>query len=600
VEGATSPTIYANQNFIQNGNLDLDRNRYLYTTDFAGGTGEDGNVSQEAAFFYSHPKDTALESTGSVGAASTALTINDPLFLAGHAGKEIVVEGAGAAGADLVTTINGAPGSTTTATLTVAATTAVTNARVRWNLLQLKEDTTDNNVDANLATNSALKTPTHTRYGSTVNNPDYDKTNGWVRYSDSAFTINCPLSHNLISPSKQYILSFVYKLSGDIASLPTYFADIYVGLWDNSPGQRKFIEGKPLDLTATVVGTPGATSRDYFVVMYTGGGESIGTKVLTVATTNATIDATNYVELSWTQPPNIVRSEIWRKTGATYERLLFPYPASTYKDKGQVNNTGGGFPVVDFKRQRAFVQLLTSTFAPASSKGWRLGQVNIAVPFDYDLSKTTDKQWLIIGLKTSLAGAGSTRALLIDLIALDDKFGTFTRCPLDFFAKRQLSVSPTSGDQGTSGSGDGPIDPGDQGCPAFDALIETDCGQIRAIDLVDNEHKYKVINRNHQAVNYTAKIMPPQVMYTVSAGDLVTTGSETNPHFDDETDVTGKALKEYSKGDSILTKKGVVPIDFIIRRSRKQHTVLITLSGNEKGFWQDEFGVHNLKTFRLD
>src|SRR6185369_13550105 len=103
--------------------------------------------------------------------------------------------------------------------------------------------------------------------------------------------------------------------------------------------------------------------------------------------------ATNYVVLQWTQPPDVVRSEIWRKTGGTFERLGFPYPAASWKDKGTVKNSGGGFPAVDFKRQRAFVQLLDTNFAPATSKRWQLGQVNIAVPFDYDLSKTTDKQW---------------------------------------------------------------------------------------------------------------------------------------------------------------------------------------------------------------
>lgn len=597
IENTTTPVVYQHQNLIRNGDLDFDRNRYLYSTDFAGGTGEDANVSEEAAFFFSHPKDTAIDTTGSITTGTPNLTINTPDFLAGDNGVEIVVYGAGAAGADLITTIAGAPGSTTTCTLAVNAGTTVTNARVRFRLLQLKEDTTDNNVDTNLATNTALKTTAHTRYASTVSNPDYDKTNGWIRWSDKTNTINCPLPFNLIVPSKQYILSFIYKLANDIDGSSTFYVDLGAGIWDNTAGRRMFLEGSTPSLTGTVVGTPGVTSRDYFVLMYMADGSTVGTSVATVATTNATIDANNYVSLSWSQEPGVVRSEVYRKTGATYERLGFPYPANTYYDTGLVNNTVTGFPIPDRTTFRAFTQTTSANFAPASARKWQLGQMNITIPSDYDASKTTDKQWLTIQVLTGIHGTvGTDHVLLLDRISLDDTFGTFSKCPLDFQAKRGVSSAPTSGDQGPVGSDPGGIEPGEGGgCPAFDELIETDQGLVKAIDLVDNEHEYKIINLHGEAVEYTAVIQYPQTVYTLGAGDYLITASESHPVFTDAVDVSGKPLSRFKKGDIIYTKSGNQVVDFVIRHFRKRHTVKFSLKGKEKGFWQGGVGVHNEK-----
>lgn len=596
IETTSAPITYQHQNLIRNGDLDFDRNRYLYTTDFAGGTGEDGNVSLEAAYFYGHPKDTAIETIGSITTGTAALTITTPDFVAGDNGKEIVVYGAGAAGADLVTTISGAPGSTTTCTLAVNAGTTVSGARVRFRLLQLKEDTTDNNVDANLATNTALKTTTHTRYATTVSNPDYDKTNGWIRWSDATNTITCPLPFNLVAPSKQVILSFIYKLSGSVGGASEVFCDFYAGIWDNTAGQRKFVESLLPTLSGTANGTTGATSRDYFVLMYMADGSTVGTSVATVANTNATVDNTNYVSLSWPQEAGVVKSEVYRKTGATYERLGFPYPASTYYDTGLVNNTVGSFPVPTYTRVKALTQVTESNFAPASSQEWRLGQMNIVIPSDYDTSKTTDLQWFVMGMKTGFSGSGSDHALLIDQISLDDKYGIFSKSPLDFFAKRQVSTAATSGSQGTSGGGGGGIPPGGGGgCPTFDQLILTDKGEIPVIDLVDHEDDYRIINRDGEAVEFSTEIQLPQTVYTLVAGEFKITASETHPVFTDVVDLFGKPLYRFKKCDIIYTKLGNRQVDFLVKHFRKRHTVKFTLKGQEKGFWQNGVGVHNSK-----
>lgn len=596
IEVRNDTTEYGHQNHIRNGDLHFTRNNYLYTVDFSGGTGEDGNVSLEAAHIYSHPKDTATETTGSITTGTPSLTITTPDFIAGDNGAQIVVYGAGASGADLVTTISGAPGSTTTCTLAVNAGTTVSNARVRFRLLQLKEDSTDENADASLATNTALKTSTHTRYATTVNNPDFDKQNGWVRWSTAGNTLTFPLAYNTVIPSKQYILTFLYKLSGPVGGVNEVFVDFFGGIWDNTAGRRQFLEGQKPALTGSAQGTTGSTSREYMVLMYLSDGTTIKTQKLTVGNTNATIDSTNYVELSWTQEPGVIRSEIYRNTAGTYVRLRSPYPANTYYDTGLISNAVGGFPTSTRERFVAKTQITTGDFRPASALEWRKGVMNIVVPRDYDASKLTDKQWLVIGMNTGFSGSGSERALLVDMISLDDKSGIFTRCPLDFLAKRGVTIGPTSGDQGTTGGGGTDFPGGGGHCVVFTDLIDTDRGPVQAIDLVDNEHRYQVINRLGTAVDYTAQIVPPQTVYTLLAREYKITGSAYHPVFAGEEDNVGKPLSRFTESDIIYTKAGNVSVDCLVKHFKKRHTIKFTLKGPEKGFWQNDVAVHNVKS----
>jgi hypothetical protein len=585
---------YGHQNHVRNGDLHFTRNNYLYTVDFAGGTGEDANVSEEAAHIFAHPKDTAVDTTGSITSGTDDLVIDTPDFIAGDDGVEIVVYGAGVGSADLVTTINGVPGSATTCKLAVSASTTVTNARVRFRLLELKEDSTDENDDADLATNTALKTPAHTRYASTVSNPDYDKANGWIRWNDADNMLTFPLPYNILVPSKQYILTFIYKLVGPVDGEDEVFVDFFGGLWDNSPGRRQFLEGQPPELTATSEGVTGATTRSYMVLMYMSDGSTVATNVATVTDSNATLSTSNYVSLSWDQQPGVVRSEIYRNTGGTFVRLRTPYPAHTYYDTGLTSNSEAGFPTPTRERFIAKTQILETNFSPATTAKWELGFMNIVVPSTYDASGTTDKQWLCLGMNTGFSGTGDDHALLVDLISLDDKFGIFTRCPLDFQAKRGVTIGPSSGDQGTS-QGGGVDFPGGGGCCVFSDLILTDQGEVPAINLVDNEHSYKVINRIGQPVSYEAEIVAPQTVYSMLAGEYKISGSGTHPVFQGTDDVVGKRLSRFAEGDIIETRQGPVKVDFLVKHFKQKHTIKITLKGLEKGFWQNQVAVHNSK-----
>jgi hypothetical protein len=273
---------------------------------------------------------------------------------------------------------------------------------------------------------------------------------------------------------------------------------------------------------------------------------------------------------------------------------LFPYPANTYYDKGATSNSVGGFPTTTHSRFRAYVQTTAANFTPATTAKWQLGTMNIVIPSDYDTSKSTDRQWLILGMNTGFGG--SARELLVDQISLDDKYGIFTKCPLDFNAKRNVSTAATAGDQGTSGGGSGPVDPGEGGgCPTFDQLIETDHGPIAVVDLIDHEDKYKIINRNNRAVEYSIEIQQPQVVYTLNAGPYTIIASGTHPVFTDPVDLFGVPLCTLRRGDKVLTKVGTLEVDFIVKHFKKRHTVKISLKGQEKGFFQNGIAVHNEK-----
>jgi hypothetical protein len=191
---------FDHQNCLVGGDFDFSRNAYLYLTDVVGTGGVDADVSEECYSWFVSSPDVSVETTGSISAGSPNLTIDDPLFVGGDSGKQIVVVGAGAAGADLITTISGAPGSTTTATLAINAGTNVSHGRVRFRLLTLLEDSTDADADANQATNTALKNASHTLHSPTAS--DWDKANGWARLSYGDWLCQ-PLRQNLIRPGKQ-------------------------------------------------------------------------------------------------------------------------------------------------------------------------------------------------------------------------------------------------------------------------------------------------------------------------------------------------------------------------------------------------------------
>jgi hypothetical protein len=589
-EASKAERQYIHQNLIRNGDLNFTRNTYLYTTDYTGP--EAANVSEEAAFIYGLPRDDSRESYGSINSGNTTLTINNALFTPSDVGKNIIIEGAGTGGSVHFTNIFSYI-SATQCVIGSSAATTVTNARVRWGFPSYIEDTTDDNPDSNLATNTALKTPSHTRYSTTVNDPDFDKTNGWIRYNKAENVIGFPLKYNNIFPSRNYIVSFHYKLAQPVNGSTEADPKFYAGIWNSKPEVSNWLEAsdKP-NLSATYTGTPGSTSREYLVLLFLASGETIATKKVTVNNTAATLNSNNYVTLSWEQERHVIKSEIWSFVGGVYRRIAFPYPSNTYYDMGNVINTGAGYPSATWERYKALVSTDENSFPIASSKGWKRGQMNIIVPSKWDSSQA-GKLWLIIGIKNTLVGTGSDHCILIDLVSMDDKSGVFSMCPLDFQAKRNTTTTTNQGDQGPLEIP--PIPPGGGNCPVLTDLITTNAGDIEAWKLVDNEDKYLIKLQSGNYSKYTATIKREKEIITIITDKgKELTGSSRHKIITSDYDITGKHLKNLSKNDIIVTIDGEEKIISIIKKP-PQHVVKISLKSEEKIYIHNGIFVHNRK-----
>jgi hypothetical protein len=473
--------------------------------------------------------------------------------------------------------------------------TTVENARVRWRLLTLVEDSTDEDDDATQATNTTLKNANHSLYATTLNDPDWDKLNGYVRVGSDNWLCH-PLKQNVIRPSVQYISSLIYRLSAPINDAAEVNVNLFFGIWDNSPLKRSFLESEPIEINAEVQGSPADTTEtDYLLIFRTNWGETIGSDVVTVEAPTVYTD-TEYVGLSWNQPAGIIGIDIYRRRGSSVVRLNRPYPQNSYRDKGAVL-VGGltEFPSFDRKRSIAYMETSTVNFAPATTAAWVQAKVNIPVPSTYDAGKTTDKQWFVMGLVSEITDG--TRALWLDRVSLDDKQGIFSRSPWDAAAVRNISSAPPNGDIGGFG---GTIGPGDTDyCPTFDMPIEVEKDGVRfevsAIELVDHEDVYRVVNIDGEAVEYEASVSPTkQVCYEMTAADRKMVASLQHPVI---ADYDGRyiLLKNIASKDIVLGKEGLIEVESNLRLLKPRHTVKISLKSEQKGYWINRFAGHNQK-----
>lgn len=92
----------------------------------------------------------------------------------------------------------------------------------------------------------------------------------------------------------------------------------------------------PVGLGLATVGTAGTTTYSYRVSAFNATGESLACTNVTIATGNATLDATNYINLTWTATAGATGYNIWGRystgLGETYMSTVY---TNAYSDKGQ-------------------------------------------------------------------------------------------------------------------------------------------------------------------------------------------------------------------------------------------------------------------------
>lgn len=398
--------------------------------------------------------------------------------------------------------------------------------------------------------------------GHTVNNntgtadPQWNRVDGHIEWG-STKAINCPLSKKMAQPSKQMIVCMVARLKNGSIAIPAGLT-LGIGFHDNTAGQQKYLTGGAMTLSATVIGTPGATtSRKYKVVATTGWGETYESNELTVAgapSNGSYITNSVYVRLDWTAITGVNRYDVYRLTGGTYvlsAQIFNGFPGFN-EQNNFLNVTVTGYPTTSGTNARAYVQIKFDDL----TTDWQDYRANVPVPQTYDTSVTTDKQWLRLTLSAALAG-GSEQGIQIDKIYVAWVFGKWAPSPDDTQAKQDVDTSAVSGSQGPGDPGD-PPDPGRGGlhCAWDEAPISVydDKGQIVEIPAWQVTLESRIVSFDDEGRPlpwYIEEILPgttSMLCTVVSANGCI---SETSP---DHPQMLG--LEDWNRRRAVLLRKG--------------------------------------------
>jgi hypothetical protein len=308
------------------------------------------------------------------------------------------------------------------------------------------------------ADSDTIKAAGHSAYNAATDDADWERDTGRLRLG-STRTIAQPLTNVLAQPDGILYLQFTATLRTATA-LPVGLT-FYAGIWDNTPGQERWVSGLALAVTAANGGAAGATPTEYKVIVDTDKGEQYEC-VMAAPLVNApnVLSAVNYVTVSWPEVPGRKTSTVYRSRAGVVSRVaVVTSGATSWDDFGDAGSVVGAFPAAALSALRARVQ--DNAFAP------QFGQITryryaIKVPGDYAVA-ATQKQSLRLGLSAACTDA---RQIILDRFSLGQNYGGFQRGPLDSLVQNRvsLSASPTGGLPPASNYGDdSPPAPGDGG-----------------------------------------------------------------------------------------------------------------------------------------
>jgi hypothetical protein len=429
----TTPQVIA-PNYLDNSDFDYSKDGYLNAVP-AG-----GDAAQECFNWY---RQRFIKVTDAVisGAPSTNISSASGPFKASYTyPMDFVLLNGDSTGAAQVGTLTRVDDNN--ATLSVAAENNIASGGVLWFGDALAESSAN-----------AIKASGHSLFAANEGTldiiPRWDKTNGWLEAgSDTAdrFDIATPLSLNFIRGGiTYYFRCIVKKRSGTTDGDPIRLS---VGIWDATTAEKRFIESSNMSLTVTPVGTAGSTTYSYVVIADRDDGTSFVSDVITITNGNAALSAANYNRLTWQNATGILRFRIYRDTGGVTKRVFtITNGGQDYNDTGgDEGETLGGLPTASGVRPIAYK--VSGAFLP--SDGWSSVLISLEIPSTYDTSRTTDKQWLRIGIEGQM---GQERQLLIDRVMLSPSNGGWQRSSRDLnrIAQQNPSSLPTETDQGGTG-----------------------------------------------------------------------------------------------------------------------------------------------------
>lgn len=296
--------------------------------------------------------------------------------------------------------------------------------------------------------------------------PQWNKVDGWAQWG-STKSIDCPLPnqpHRVGEPSKIVYVGIVARKKTSGIVIPAGLK-LEIGIHDNTAGQRKYLEGGPFALTATVVGTPAATTTEkYKVVATTDWGETYESNeypLATAPTDPSYITNVVYTRLDWVKIVGVTVYRVYRLKAGVYVLAAEIFNGGLgINFQNNYLKTVGGYPAASTTNARAFVEIPFDTL----TTDWQLYEIAVPVPATYTTAVTTEKQWARFTLSQALA-AGSEQGIEIDKFYVSWNFGNWAPAPEDAFAKQGTDTTASSGSQGLVGTGGGgePPDPGEGG-----------------------------------------------------------------------------------------------------------------------------------------
>lgn len=250
--------------------------------------------------------------------------------------------------------------------------------------------------------NTTLKTPTHADYDEAF--CDWDSSDGIARLNGT-YTLDFPFPSNIGGPGKTLNIVFIAARRTRFISLPTPFR-IGCGIWDNTAGQRDFIQGSAaFTIDADVVNSPSSTTeRRYRILARTDRGYTFlsDEKIVAAAPSDVAFATDNpepYVQLSWDQLPNnqgILSYDVYRYDVAANEYFLLQQVSNgshTYQDFNSALRSVSGYPTGTYDRGIAYVATtsgnLTNLAINGVSPSWSTLAVPIQLPSNYNQSNTS-------------------------------------------------------------------------------------------------------------------------------------------------------------------------------------------------------------------
>ena len=396
----------------------------------------------------------------------------------------------------------------------------------------------------------------HTGFSSSGETPIWDQNDARfvIGHESVNYDISVPLSRDFVFPGQRYYVYFETILADIDADLSGI--EVFCGFWDNTSGQRKWIEGSDFTPTVSVYGAGGSRTLTYKILATTDSGEQILSTDLVVTNAPDTLSETNHIRLFFSGAPGFISFQIYRFDGVTH-RLVGEVRNSIDLQYFDMQETAGslatGFPSITTQRPRAYKKTIGLV---ANQYSYTSHTLLIQIPTTYNRGNTTnDQQWLRWGIT---GPASKRRALGIRRFMVSEGFGPWVRAQGDLTIPLSSPSSTTAFSPGPGVVIGGSPDDGPY-CVTLDTQVDV-IQHINGFDVV-NSIPISDIKMGMKVV-CGSDILPVQHItdgnvqqtYTVTTrSGLSVTCSPSHRLLRSRFDKSGTAVSLLKVGDYILT-----------------------------------------------